>query len=146
MAEARMRELYDRQAKERKKEAGKVHGRGKEKVPVNLPGPTTDASDARDQVGKVVGVPGVSGVSRAGARKGPAGQVLTGYPPDPPTRSPQARSRSTTSGGTAGAGGGGGTAGSASPLRSNSASGSCRPAKYRPPRFQVRKRPASLQR
>jgi hypothetical protein len=35
MVGARARAWYDAQAKERQKEAGKIHGRGKEKLPVN---------------------------------------------------------------------------------------------------------------
>ena len=54
-----MREWYDRQAAERKKEAGKVHGRGKEKVVETFPQPISDEpTKARDQVGKLVGVSG----------------------------------------------------------------------------------------
>lgn len=55
---ARARDLYEFQAKERQKEAGKTHGRGKEKVPANLPEPIK--GDARDQLGKAVGVSGKS--------------------------------------------------------------------------------------
>jgi hypothetical protein len=56
MVAARAREIYDRQAKERQKEAGKVHGRGQTKVPVNLPEPIS--GDARDHAAKAVGVSG----------------------------------------------------------------------------------------
>ncbi len=56
MVGARARDIYDRQAKERQKDSGKVHGRGKEKVPVNLPEPFK--ADARDLAGKAVGVSG----------------------------------------------------------------------------------------
>lgn len=56
LAAAKARELYDRQAKERQKESGKHHGRGKEQVMENLPQPNPGAS--RDQVGKVFGVSG----------------------------------------------------------------------------------------
>jgi hypothetical protein len=62
MVAARVRDLYDRQAKERQQEAGKVHGRGK--VPANLPEPIT-AGDARDQAGKAVGVSGMTLVALA---------------------------------------------------------------------------------
>ncbi len=48
--------MYDRQAKERQREAGKIHGRGKEKVPEKLPEPIR--GDARDKAGKAVGVSG----------------------------------------------------------------------------------------
>jgi hypothetical protein len=48
--------LYDRQAKERQREAGKNHGRGK--VVENLPQANPDPGRARDQAGKVVGVSG----------------------------------------------------------------------------------------
>ncbi len=54
MVGARAREFYDRQTKERQKEAGKTHGRGR--VPANLPEPIH--ADARDQAGKAVGVSG----------------------------------------------------------------------------------------
>jgi hypothetical protein len=58
MAGARLREIFDRQAKERQQASGKIHGRGKEKVPVNLPEPIK--GDARDQAAKLVGVSGKS--------------------------------------------------------------------------------------
>jgi ParB-like chromosome segregation protein Spo0J len=57
MVGARMREIYDRQAKERQVESGKNHGKGK--VPVNLPEPISKG-DSRDIVGKLVGVSGKS--------------------------------------------------------------------------------------
>lgn len=50
----RCRDLYDRAAKERQKDAGKHHGRGK--VPENLP--DANSTDARDAAGKAVGVTG----------------------------------------------------------------------------------------
>jgi hypothetical protein len=53
-----LRQKYAQQAKERQREAGKVHGRGKEKVPVNLPEPM--AGDTRDQLGQKFGVSGKS--------------------------------------------------------------------------------------
>ena len=56
MVAARVREMYDREAKERQKEAGKQHGRGMEKVPVKVPGPIPN--DSRDAAGKAVGVNG----------------------------------------------------------------------------------------
>lgn len=58
MVGARAMGVYEKQAKERQKEAGKVHGRGMEKVPVNLPEPIS--GDARDQAAKAVGVSGKS--------------------------------------------------------------------------------------
>jgi ParB-like chromosome segregation protein Spo0J len=57
MVGARVKEMYNRQAKERQREAGKTHGRGKEKVPVNLPEPI-GTGDARDQAARAVGVSG----------------------------------------------------------------------------------------
>lgn len=57
MVGARARGIYDRQAKERQQESGKVHGRGK--VPANLPEPI-ESGDSRDAVGKAVGVSGKS--------------------------------------------------------------------------------------
>ncbi len=57
MVGARARALYDELAKQRQRDSGKVHGRGKEKVPVNLPEPIKPG-DARDQVGEKVGVSG----------------------------------------------------------------------------------------
>ena len=61
----RMREMYDRRAKERQAAAGehgKEGGRGNKKtLPVNLPEGFDDkpkSNDARDEVGKVVGVCG----------------------------------------------------------------------------------------
>lgn len=59
MVGARARDYYDRQAKERQKEAGKNHGRGQTKVPVNLPEPISNG-DARDHAAKAVGVSGKS--------------------------------------------------------------------------------------
>jgi hypothetical protein len=59
MAGARMRELYDRQAKERMRQGGgdrKSEGAGSGKE--HLPDPIPDAGQARDQVGKLVGVSG----------------------------------------------------------------------------------------
>jgi hypothetical protein len=47
---ARAREWYDVQAKERQKEAGKLHGRGKAKLPVNLP--EANSGDTRDQAAR----------------------------------------------------------------------------------------------
>lgn len=65
MVGARAREVYDRQAKERQKDAaskaGKASGasrRGETNVPENLPEPSK--GDARDQVGKAIGVSGTS--------------------------------------------------------------------------------------
>lgn len=55
MVAARVRSVYDAQAKARKVESGKEHGRGK--VPENLPEPIP-RSDARDAAGKAVGVSG----------------------------------------------------------------------------------------
>ena len=49
--------MYDEAAKERKKAAGKEHGRGQEKVVDNCAQPT-DGGKARDQVGKAFGVSG----------------------------------------------------------------------------------------
>jgi hypothetical protein len=55
MAGAKMRELYDKQAKERQKE-GQERGRQSQKgIPVSLP---ETKADARDQAGKLVGVSG----------------------------------------------------------------------------------------
>lgn len=56
MVGARARQFYDEQAKQRQKEAGKSHGRGK--VVENLP--QANAGTARDAVGKAVGVSGKS--------------------------------------------------------------------------------------
>lgn len=53
----RAREAYDRQAKERQREAGKTHGRGQGKVVENLP-QANDTGKARDQAAKAVGVSG----------------------------------------------------------------------------------------
>ena len=51
LEQAKRRQIYDRRAKERQKEAGKVHGRGK--VPVNLPEPIkADARDGRLRAGR----------------------------------------------------------------------------------------------
>lgn len=58
----RARELYDAQAKERQKESGKTHGRGK--VVEHLPQPIGMGS-ARDAAGKAVGVSGKSESQRA---------------------------------------------------------------------------------
>ena len=57
MVGARAREIYDRAAKERQSESGKVHGRGK--VVENLP-PPIDSGKSRDATGKAVGVSGKS--------------------------------------------------------------------------------------
>lgn len=55
MVASRAREIFDRQAKERQKQAtGKPRG-AKASVPANLPGQT---GDARDQAGKALGVSG----------------------------------------------------------------------------------------
>jgi len=48
--------LYAKQAKERQKEAGKTHGKGQPKLPVELP--EAKGFDARDAAGKAVGVSG----------------------------------------------------------------------------------------
>lgn len=56
MVAGRAREMYDAAAKERQKQSGKEHGRGKEKVPVNVPEPIK--GDSRDAVGKAIGVSG----------------------------------------------------------------------------------------
>lgn len=58
MVAARARELYDQQAKERQREAGKTHGRGK--VVENLPQAIPAGDNARDAAGKAVGVSGRS--------------------------------------------------------------------------------------
>jgi hypothetical protein len=65
MAGAKMRAIYDRQAKERQKEAavkaGKASGvsrRGEANVPVNLPEGSSASGDSRDKVGRLVGVSG----------------------------------------------------------------------------------------
>jgi hypothetical protein len=54
---ARVREMYDKAAKDRQKEAGKQHGRGKEKVVEKVPQPN-DGTKSRDAAGKAVGVNG----------------------------------------------------------------------------------------
>jgi len=63
MCAQRARKMYDDAAKERRKESGKMHGRGQQKVPNNCTEPISKG-DARDQVGKAFGVSGGS-VDRA---------------------------------------------------------------------------------
>jgi len=58
MAAARTKEIYEEQAKERQKESGKIHGRGKEKVVENFPQPIS--GKARDQAGEALNVSGKS--------------------------------------------------------------------------------------
>ena len=56
MVGARAREIYDRAAKERQKEAGEKFHAGSKKVPVTLPEPS--GGDSRDLAGKAVSVSG----------------------------------------------------------------------------------------
>jgi hypothetical protein len=57
MIGAKAREHYDKLAKERQKQSGKVHGRGKEKVVETVSQPI-DSGRARDLAGQAVGVSG----------------------------------------------------------------------------------------
>jgi hypothetical protein len=57
MVGARARTIYDRQAKERKREGGKNAGRGRpQQVPDNCPEP--NSGDSRDKLGAMFGVTG----------------------------------------------------------------------------------------
>jgi hypothetical protein len=59
MVGARAKEIYDKQAKERKVEGGKSAGKGRPKDMENFPHPM-DSGTSRDLVGKAVGVSGKS--------------------------------------------------------------------------------------
>ena len=58
MVAGRVREIYDRDAEDRQKEAGKFHGRGKEKVVPTTAQPNRPSGAARDTAGSTVGVGG----------------------------------------------------------------------------------------